>query len=150
MKNLLILFIFMFGLSAASFAQNFAQNVPSTSQEVTRLPILAFDAQGEVTPYRLGLATGLQRTLNVIDGVYVPPVGDTLLVAQRFEDQGTLSPEVFAEAYGASTIVSGIVTAVGSQAQVQLIFAGPDYPEARYHHGKRAAGRDSASVDLSR
>ena len=127
MKNLLILLLFIFGFTTASFAQNFAQNVQS--QEVTRLPVLAFDAQGGATPYRLGLATGLQRTLNVIDGVYVPPVGDTLLVAQRFEDQGTLSPDVFAEAYNASTIISGIVTATGSQAQVQLIFAGPDYGE---------------------
>ena len=131
MKNLSILLMFAFGLSAFSFAQNFAQNVPGASQEVTRLPVLAFDAQGEATPYRLGLATGLQRTLNVIDGVYVPPVGDTILVAQRFEDQGTLNPAIFAEAYDASTIISGVVTVAGSQAQVQLILAGPDYPEPR-------------------
>ncbi len=116
-------------LLALTAAQNFAQ--PSAPQEVTRLPVLAFDAQGNAAPYRLGIATGLQRVLNVIDGVYAPPVGDTLLVAQRFEGQGTLSPEVFAEAYDAAALVSGVVEVSGNQAQVQIIFAGPDYPTPR-------------------
>ncbi len=127
MKRLLPLLIPFFFVT---FAQNFAQNAPTT-QEVTHLPVLAFDGQGDALPYRLGIPTGLQRALNVIDGVYVPPVGDTLLVAQRFEGQGTLSPEVFAEAYGASALVSGVVEVSGGQAQVQIIFAGPDYPAPR-------------------
>ena len=127
-RTLQILILTLISVSlSATFAQNFAQNAESADQ-VTRLPVLAFDAQGDALPYRLGLATGLQRTLNVIDGMYVPPVGDTLLVAQRFEGQGTLSPEVFADAYDASAIISGVVSASRSQAQVQIIFAGPDYP----------------------
>ena len=126
---ILILTLLLTHTVAYTVAQNFAQ--PSAPQEVTRLPVLAFDAQGDAAPYRLGVATGLQRALNVIDGVYVPPVGDTLLVAQRFEGQGTLSPEVFAEAYDASALVSGVVEVSGGQAQVQIIFAGPDYPAPR-------------------
>ena len=128
-QALLILTVSLFTLFTPASAQNFAQT--ATPQAVTRLPVLAFDGQGEAEPYRLGLATGLQRTLNVIDGVYVPPVGDTLLVAQRFEGQGTLSPEIFAEAYNASVLVSGVIEVTNSQAQVQIIFAGPDYPAPR-------------------
>ncbi len=128
-RALLILTVSLFALFTPALAQNFAQT--TSPQEVTRLPVLAFDGQGEAEPYRLGLATGLQRTLNVVDGVYVPPVGDTLLVAQRFEGQGTLSPEIFAEAYDASVLVSGVIEVSGAQAQVQVIFAGPDYPAPR-------------------
>jgi hypothetical protein len=65
---------------------------PADQDAVDRLVVLAFDADDADSPYRLGLATGLQRVLNVIDGVYVPPVGDTLLVARRAEAQGTPPP----------------------------------------------------------
>ena len=127
MKRTFILFITL--LFTHSLAQNFAQN--AQEGQVTHVPVLVFDGQGDALPYRLGISTGLQRALNVIDGVYAPPVGDTLLVAQRFEGQGTLSPEVFADAYDAGALVSGVVDASGDQAQVQVIFAGPDYPAPR-------------------
>lgn len=122
-----------------------APDEAATSGEVDRLLVLAFDAGDATSPYRFGLATGLQRTLNVIDGVFVPPVGDTLLVAQRAEAQGALSTDAFAEAFGARALVSGLVGTVtgtspgssgldrtaGETVTVELIFAGPDYAETQ-------------------
>lgn len=101
----------------------------SESAVPERIVVLAFDAVGDAAPYRFGLATGVQRSLNVIGGVYVPPVGDTLLIAQRYEAQGTLDTEVFTEAFGARVLVSGLVGSSGDTVSVELIFAGPSYEE---------------------
>jgi hypothetical protein len=80
----------------------------------TRAPgVLAFDTDEDAAPYRFGLATGLQRSLNVIDDLYLPPVGDTLVVAQN-TDTAALDTTVFAEAFGAQALVSGLVTSAGT------------------------------------
>ena len=55
----------------------------AAAAQPARVAVLAFDTDEAAAPYRFGLATGLQRSLNVIDNLYVPPVGDTLVVAQR-------------------------------------------------------------------
>lgn len=89
-----------------------------------RLAVLAFDTDEAAAPYRFGLATGLQRSLNVIDGLYVPPVGDTLIVAQSADAQ-TLDTTVFAEAFGAQALVSGLVSTSGDAAQAEVFFAEP-------------------------
>jgi tetratricopeptide (TPR) repeat protein len=101
------------------------------AQEVVRIVVLPFSAIGSAAPYQVGLATALQRSLNVIDGLYVPPVGDTLIVTQRLEDRNELSAARVASAFAASAVVSGRVTPVGSEAEVLLGFAGPAFPEIR-------------------
>ncbi len=75
----------------------------AAAQEPVRLAVLAFDTDDAASPYRFGLATGLQRSLNVIDNLYVPPVGDTLVVAQNTE-ASELDTTVFAEAFGAQAL----------------------------------------------
>ena len=105
-----------------------AQNA-QTAQDVTRLVVLPFDAAGPAEAYRAGLATALQRGLNVVDGVYAPPVGDALLVFGRLSERDNISAEAVAEAFGATAVVSGRVTLSGSQAGVLLAFAGPAYPQ---------------------
>ena len=95
----------------------------AAAQEPTRVAVLAFDTDAAATPYRLGLATGLQRALNVIDGLYAPPVGDTLVVAQG-TPEAELDTTVFAEAFGARALVSGLVTTTeGGGAQVSVFLA---------------------------
>lgn len=85
--------------------------------------MLAFDTDAAAAPYRLGLATGLQRALNVIDNLYAPPVGDTLVVAQG-TPEADLDTAVFAEAFGAQALVSGLVTTTeGGGAQVSVFLA---------------------------
>ena len=111
------------------FALTGALASAQTAQDVTRLVVLPFDATGPAEVYRAGLATALQRGLNVVDGVYAPPVGDALLVFGRLSEQDSVSAEAVAEAFGADTVVSGRVTLNGSQAGVLLGFAGPAYPQ---------------------
>ncbi len=125
MKYFIVSLFVLTPLFAAAQGAQTAQR----AQDVTRLVVLPFDVSGPAEVYRAGLATALQRGLNVIDGVYVPPVGDALLVFGRLSDQNSVSAEAVAEAFGASTIVSGRVTLAGSQATVLLSFAGPAYPQ---------------------
>ncbi len=120
----------LFGLIAlgtTSIAQNFAQDTPS----VERIVVLPFNASGNTAPYGAGLATAIQRSLNVIDAVYAPPVGDTLFVTRRLESGGQLTAANVASAYDASAVVSGQITANGNAAQLQLGFASGDFGTVR-------------------
>lgn len=101
----------------------------AAAQEVTRVVVLAFEASGGVQAYGTGLPTGLQRSLNVINGVYVPPVGDTLLVTRRLQDLDTLSADQVAAAFDAQAVVSGQVSEEGGAAVVRLGFSGPAHPD---------------------
>ncbi len=96
------------------------------AQAPTRLAVLTFDTDAASSDYRLGLATGLQRALNVIDNVYVPPVGDTLVLAQN-TDPAQLDTSVFADAFEVQALVSGLVSSsgedLGEDLAVTLFFA---------------------------
>ena len=109
-RTLLLLCLALLGVAAA--------------QAPVRLAVLAFDTDAAATPYRFGLATGLQRSLNVIDNLYVPPVGDTLRVAQN-TDPAKLDTTVFAEAFGARALISGVVSTAGDAARVDIFIAEP-------------------------
>ncbi len=98
--------------------------VSAAAAQPARLAVLAFDTDAAAAPYRFGLATGLQRSLNVIDNLYVPPVGDTLIVAQN-TDAAELDTTVFAEAFGVQALVSGLVSTSAGAAQVDIFFAEP-------------------------
>lgn len=111
-------------MKRALIALSFALAAVATAQDPVRLAVLAFDTDEAAAPYRFGLATGLQRSLNVIDGLYVPPVGDTLIVA-RSTETAQLDTTVFAEAFGAQALVSGVVTASAEGAAVDIFFAEP-------------------------
>ncbi|CAA9588633.1 MAG: hypothetical protein AVDCRST_MAG86-4166 [uncultured Truepera sp.] len=102
----------------------FALLSAAAAQEPVRLAVLAFDTDDAAAPYRFGLATGLQRSLNVIDNLYAPPIGDTLVVAQSTET-AALDTTVFAEAFGAQALVSGLVTTAGDAVTVEVFFAEP-------------------------
>lgn len=114
-------------LVATGAAQNFAQSEP-TSQTVVVLP---FSAGSNASPYGAGLATAIQRSLNVIDGVYAPPVGDTLFVTRRLENEGRLDAANVAGAYDAVAVVSGQVAATGNAAEIRLGFASGDFGTVR-------------------
>ena len=102
----------------------------SAAQEVSRVVVLPFDATNSEAAYGSGLATALQRSLNVVDNVYVPPVGDAFLYIRRLIEEDRVSVANVAEAFDAPVVVSGQVTTTGEQATVLLGFAGPDYPES--------------------
>lgn len=98
------------------------------AQETQRIVVLPFSAAESTEAYGLGLAVGLQRSLNLIDGVYVPPPGDSLLVTNRLQRQGNLSPETVSAAYNATAIVSGQFNLAGDQVNIVLGFAGVNFP----------------------
>ncbi|MBS3966071.1 MAG: tetratricopeptide repeat protein [Truepera sp.] len=104
---------------------------PALAQSLTRIVVLPFNAGQSADTYAIGLAAGLERSLNVIDGVFVPPVGDALNVTQRLEARRELSPETVAAAFNASVVIGGEVGVSGTQAQVQIALAGPAFPETR-------------------
>jgi tetratricopeptide (TPR) repeat protein len=101
------------------------------AQETKRVVVLPFETVGAAEAYRVGLATGLQRALNVVNGVYSPPVGDAFMVFQRQHARNEVSAASVAAAFNASVLVSGRVTPVGNQAEILLGFSGPDYPELK-------------------
>jgi Flp pilus assembly protein TadD len=108
----------------------------SLAQDVKRVVILPFNASSSIAAYGLGLATSLQRSLNAINNVYVPPVGDSFQVVQRLLQAEQLTPGVFtpsavANAFDSSVLVAGDIKAEGNTGSVLLGFSGPDYPESK-------------------
>ncbi|MEM7737631.1 MAG: tetratricopeptide repeat protein [Deinococcota bacterium] len=130
--------ITLVALSVTAFSTTLAQ-------DVTRIVILPFSTTADAATYSLGLPTAIQRTLNVIDGVYAPPVGDAFFVSQRLQTRGAMTPDSVARAYDAAGIVSGQVQVVGDQVEVRLGFAGPNYPQVA-DAIIRASLEDSQSV----
>lgn len=100
------------------------------AQSPLRVLVLPFDATRSFEPYGLGLATGLQRTLNSLDGIYAPSVAEAGLFVTRAHDAGLEAIDVATEAFAATVVVSGSVEGSGDSLDVTLVFAGPDLPEA--------------------
>ncbi len=101
------------------------------AQEVKRIVVLPFNAGSSIEAYGLGLATSLQRSLNAINNVYVPPIGDAFQVTQRLFETEQLTPANVAAAFGSSVLVAGDIKADGNTGSVLLGFSGPDYPESK-------------------
>lgn len=100
------------------------------AQQPLRVLVLPFDAGRSFEPYGLGLATGLQRTLNSVDGIYAPAVAEGGLFVTRAFDAGLEAVEEATAAFEADVVISGAVSGSGSALDVTLVFAGPDFPEA--------------------
>jgi len=76
---------------------------------VTRLVVLPFDTDAAVSPYQLGLPTALQHALNQLAGVYVPPVGDAALVANKAAAAQVDVPATVGRLFDANAVVTGRV-----------------------------------------
>ncbi len=134
-KNLILpflIFCVLFGtinLSTIGFSQQ--------ATNPTRILILPFDVAGAAEPYALGFPVALECSFNVIDGVFVPPIGDGFVTYQRLQQQQRFDAASLAEPYNASVIISGIVAADGS---VQIGLSGPSYlePEDSFYSGNLA------------
>lgn len=101
------------------------------AQDVKRIVILPFNASSSIDAYGLGLATSLQRSLNAINNVYVPPIGDAFQVVQRLLQAEQLTPNNVASAFESSVLVAGDIKAEGNTGSVLLGFSGPDYPTSK-------------------
>jgi tetratricopeptide (TPR) repeat protein len=99
------------------------------AQAPLRVMVLPFDATRSFEPYGLGLATGLQRTLNSLEGIYAPAVAEAGLLVTRAHQAGLEAVATATEAFGANVVMSGAVSGSGSDLEVTLVFAGPNFPE---------------------
>lgn len=103
----------------------------ASGQDINRIVILPFSASSGIDAYGLGLATALQRSLNVVNGVYAPPVGDAFLYTQKLLNENDLSIQKVADAFRASVIIAGDVSGDGTTGVVTLGFSGPKYPQTK-------------------
>src|SRR5690625_561972 len=103
----------------------------ASAQAPLRVLVLPFDADATAENYGLGLAAGVQRGLNSLEGVYVPPVGDGALLVGRLLSTETGLTSTVTSLFRADAIVSGALTATDSQLNVTLAFSGPMFPEPK-------------------
>ncbi len=109
-------------LTGAAFAQG--------ATEPTRVVILPFDADGAVAGYQLGLPTAMQHALNQIPGVYVPPIGDAALMANKAADTGQEVEPLLVRVFNADAVVTGRVVAGGGgvMAEINVMVGGAVQP----------------------
>ncbi|MGL4608396.1 MAG: tetratricopeptide repeat protein [Trueperaceae bacterium] len=118
----------LFSLVIGSFLPTIA-----LAQTAKRIVVLPFNATSSIEAYGVGLATSLQRSLNAVDNVYVPPIGDAFQVTQTLlqTSQESLTPENVAQAFESSVVVAGAVQDKDGVGNVLLGFSGPDYAETK-------------------
>jgi tetratricopeptide (TPR) repeat protein len=74
---------------------------------VTRIVILPFDAEASVEAFSVAFPAAMQRALNEIDGVYVPPSGDPGVVLQRLLQFGETPVADLSRVFAADQVVFG-------------------------------------------
>lgn len=97
-----------------------ATSVASAQAAPTRIVVFPFDAGRSVEALGLASASALQRALNQVDGVYVPPVGDALIVLQRANEAGVDPVATAQRLFQADAVVFAQVTGQ-SQLEVELV-----------------------------
>lgn len=81
--------------------------VARAQTDTTRIVVVPFQGPAEATTWSFGLATALQRSLNVIPGVFVPPVGDPLVLIDRANAAGVDPTLTVLSSFGAAAVVGG-------------------------------------------
>lgn len=99
--------------------------------QVQRIVILPFNASTSIEAYGLGLATALQRSLNGVDGLYSPPLGDVLFLTNQLLQRDGFSLDAIVAAFDATTVISGQLSSDGNGITVLLGLAGPDFPSIK-------------------
>lgn len=79
-----------------------------------RVVILPFDVDDAVLAYQLGLPTALQHALNQVPGLFVPPVGDAALMANKAADTEQDVQALLTRVFNASAVVTGRVAVGGA------------------------------------
>ncbi len=104
--------------------------VAQSATQPTRIVILPFDTDSAVSAYQLGLPTALQQALNQVPGVYVPPVGDAALMANKAVDNDIAVENLLGQVFNAGAIVTGrvILGGAGVVAEMNVAVAGGTQP----------------------
>ena len=99
------------------------------AQAPVRVLVLPFDASEAAENLGLGLAVGLQRGLNTLEGVFVPPVGDGALVSSRASGLVDDLTGTVVRLFNADALISGAISLSDSGYRVTLAFSGPRFPQ---------------------
>lgn len=87
---------------------------------VTRVVAVPLQGPSELSPWQIGVPAVLQRSLNVIDGVFVPPVGDPIVLADRAAAAGLDPAAAIAEHFSADALLGGRVASAPAGLDVTL------------------------------
>lgn len=69
--------------------------------------ILPFDIDQAAASYQLGLPAALQHALNQLPGVYVPPIGDAALMANKAAEQEIDVTQLLKRVFNATAVITG-------------------------------------------
>lgn len=91
------------------------------AQDVTtRIVAVPLQGPAELGPWKIGVPAALQRSLNAIGGVFVPPVGDPVVLAERASQAGLDPAAVIAERFAADALLGGRVASAPAGIDVTL------------------------------
>ncbi|MDZ7800715.1 MAG: tetratricopeptide repeat protein [Trueperaceae bacterium] len=97
-----------------------AFSAAAAQAEPTRIVIVPLQGPSELSTWSLGLSAGLGRSLNAIDGVYAPPIGDALILANRASEAGLDTAAVLHERFRAASVLGGRVASAPSGIDLTL------------------------------
>jgi len=106
--------------AANAIAQNASSQSDIGRSATTRVVAVPLQGPPELAPWQLGIATALQRSLNVIDGVYVPPIGDAVVLAERADAAGGDAGAAVRERFEADLLLGGRVASAPAGLDVTL------------------------------
>ena len=95
----------------------------ASAQNVQRVVVVPFQGTEGFGSFAIGISAALQRSLNVVDGVYVPPIGDAVLVAERAAAAGLDPSATITELFGADAILEGRLRLRGDAMLLELTLA---------------------------
>lgn len=117
---------------APAFAPALAQDtaVDAAPDGVTRVVVVPFQGPEELASWQIGLATGLHRSLNRIGGLFVPPIGDPVVLADQAARADVDPATALRERFGVDALLGGRVVSAPSGLDVTLERYGPAGIEA--------------------
>jgi len=117
---------------ATAFAQETGADAgPDAAPDtVTRVVVVPLQGPAELASWQIGMAAGLQRSLNRLEGVFVPPIGDPVVLADQAGRAGVDPATALRERFEAHALLGGRVASAPSGLDVTLERYGPAGIEA--------------------
>lgn len=109
MKRLLLVILLLFATASA--------------QDVRRVVVVPFQGTEGFGSFAIGLSASLQRALNVVDGVYAPPIGDAILVAERAASVDRDPLATMRQLFGTDDLLEGRLLLQGDALVLQITLA---------------------------
>jgi len=94
--------------------------------EATRIVVAPLQGPAELAPWQLAIPATLQRSLNTVPGVYVPPIGDPVVLADQSSRVDADTPTEILTRFSADAFLAGNVADAGDGLTVTLERYGAD------------------------